>query len=59
MIDRLESMRGEQMYALDWETLFSNALAQWQEFLGILVGRNPEDVRLAALLDPSSQEVGS
>ncbi len=49
---KITSMVKEDMYALDWRSLFSQALAKWQEFLDILVSRAPEDERLQALLQP-------
>ena len=47
---RIERIKADLMWALDWEMLFSQALSQWQEFLEILAGRSPEDERLQALL---------
>jgi hypothetical protein len=58
MIAKLESLRNERMFAMDWSTLFEKACAAWQEFLEILVGRAPEDERLKALLQTGGVERG-
>ena len=47
---QIRSMERDDMFALDWPTLFSNATAQWKEFLDILSERDPTDPRLQALL---------
>ena len=47
---QIRSMERDDMFALDWPTLFSNATAQWKEFLDILADRDPADPRLQALL---------
>ena len=49
LTDKIVSLRSEDLYAQDWRTLFSNAISQWQEFLEILVVREPVDERLKAL----------
>ncbi len=49
--DKLEAIAREDMYALDWPTLFSNALAAWQEFLDAIITRAPSDERLRALIE--------
>ena len=46
---KIISLQREDMFAVDWNTLFSNAVAQWKEFLDILVDRAPDDPRLQAL----------
>ena len=51
VIDKIEAMQKEDMLALDWRTLFSKALAQWEEFLEALADRAPGDERIKALLD--------
>ena len=51
ILDKLESMRQDQMYAQDWPMLFERAVAQWREFLQALAARAPDDERLQALLD--------
>ena len=52
--DKILAMDNEDMFALDWPTLFSNAIAQWQDFLVILAGRDPQDERLNGLIADSS-----
>lgn len=49
--DKIKGMQKDDMFALDWGTLFGIALATWQEFLQILAGRAPDDERLRTLLD--------
>ena len=48
---KIKVLEREDMYAQDWPTLFSNAVSQWQEFLHLLVARDPQDERLKVLLD--------
>ena len=48
VVDKIRAMDTEDMFALDWPTLFANAVAQWEDFLVILAGRNPQDERLQA-----------
>lgn len=43
---RLQALARDDMYALDWPTLLAEAAAQWQDFLDILAGRDPQDERL-------------
>lgn len=50
LADRLRSLEREDMSALDWPTLLAQAAAQWQDFLDILAGRDPQDERLQVLL---------
>lgn len=50
-LDKIKSMKQERMFAMDWQTLFSEALAQWKEFLETLVSRAPDDERLKVLLE--------
>lgn len=47
--DKIIKLERDDMFAMDWNTLFARALSQWQEFLGILVARAPEDERMQAL----------
>lgn len=47
--EKIESLQRDDMFAIDWDTLFSKAVAQWEEFLSILVERAPDDPRLQAL----------
>ena len=51
IVDKIKDLQQNNMYALDWSTLFERASAGWQEFLEILVSRAPEDERLRALLE--------
>ena len=48
--DKVLALEDHQMYALDWPTLFAKAIAQWQDFLQILAGRDPQDERLQVLI---------
>ena len=48
--DKIQSLARDDMFAQDWSTLFANAIAQWQDFLEILVGRDPQDERLQVLI---------
>lgn len=50
LADKVQSLANDDMFAQDWQTLFDNAIAQWQEFLEILAGRDPQDERLQALI---------
>ncbi len=52
--DKLNALLKDDMYAMDWPMLFSKALAQWKDFLKILVARDPQDERLKALIDERS-----
>ena len=47
---KIQSLAKEDMFAQDWPTLLANAIAQWQDFLEILAGRDPKDERLQALI---------
>ncbi len=51
LVDKIIALEDDDMFALDWPTLFTNAIAQWQEFLVILAGRDPHDERLQVLID--------
>ena len=53
LMDRMDDMKNNDMFAMDWDTLFANAEAQWREFLGILVLRDPDDPRLQDIADIS------
>lgn len=50
-LDRLKTMKDDGMFALDWPTLFANAVSAWQEFLEILASRAPDDDRLRTLVE--------
>ncbi len=49
MLTKITDMKAHHMSALDWPTLFSNALSRWREFLDILLSRAPDDERLQSL----------
>lgn len=52
--NKIRSLARDDMFVQDWPTLFTNALAQWQEFLQTLAARDPQDQRLKVLLvDPT------
>ncbi len=51
VIDRLERMAKDEMYAIDWETLLRQAASQWKDFFTVLAARAPEDDRLVALCE--------
>ena len=55
MARKIQALRREDMFALDWETLFSNAMAQWDEFIDILAERDPQDERLQSLRTTHSE----
>jgi hypothetical protein len=50
LVNKIKDLKPHRMYAMDWDTLFNNALSQWREFLDILVSRSPQDDRLKSLL---------
>lgn len=49
MREKIRALEQADMFALDWPTLFANAIKQWQDFLTILAERDPPDERLKAL----------
>ena len=49
--DKVATMKNSDMFALDWQLLFSNAVAQWRDFLTILATQAPDDERLQALAE--------
>ena len=51
--NKIEALRKEGMYALDWPTLLNQAMARWGEFLETLATRAPRDKRLMSLLEKS------
>lgn len=53
MSGEVESMRREDMFALDWANLLAKAISQWMDFLKILAERNPNDERIKGLLGES------
>jgi hypothetical protein len=40
---------GSGMLCEEWSVLLRNAAVQWEEFLGILVERLPDDLRMRSL----------
>jgi hypothetical protein len=50
-LKKIESLGRENMHALDWNTLFENAIVEWRELMDILVSRAPQDERLKSLDD--------
>jgi hypothetical protein len=49
VLNRLNRIQKDDMYALDWETLLRQATVKWKDFLDVLITRAPEDDRLRAL----------
>ena len=50
LLNKIKTLEREDMFAQDWPTLFANAISQWQEFLEMLVARDPQDERLQVLI---------
>jgi hypothetical protein len=57
-VEKITSLKSQGMFALDWQTLLSNALAAWQEFLEILADRAPQDERLKTLIEDGNEAKG-
>jgi len=55
LVDEIESMKHQDMFAYDWSNLLSNAAAQWKEFRDILIERDPDDERLQSLRTTHSE----
>jgi len=51
LIQKIQAMRRDDLFAMDWDTLITMALRESKEFLTILVDRAPGDRRLAVLLE--------
>jgi len=49
-MDKLDSMRNDEMLALDWHALLGRALSKWEDLLRALAARTPRDPRLAPLI---------
>ena len=49
-LDKLESMRREEMLALDWQGLLARALSKWEDLLRALAARTPRDPRMLPLI---------
>ena len=47
----IQSMRDDEITAIDWDRLLSTATAQWRDYLHILLHRAPDDERLKALAE--------
>lgn len=50
-LDKIKSLKNEEMLVMDWNTMFEAALSQWREFLRALSKRDPKDERLKTLLE--------
>jgi len=55
----LERIAREGMTCTEWRTLLAGTEAQWQEFLGALVERSPEDERVRALAAKKADAEGT
>ena len=55
-LKKIQDMSADDMLVRDWPTLFTDALAQWRDFLGAVVLRAPDDARLMALLEDGGAE---
>jgi hypothetical protein len=49
-LDKLESMRNDEMLAMDWHSLLGRALSKWEDLLRALAARTPRDPRLEPLV---------
>jgi len=49
--DKIMALRTENMYAMDWNMLFSSAISQWKDFMSEILDREPSDPRLKELAD--------
>jgi hypothetical protein len=49
----IERMARSGMFCEEWSVLLRNAAAQWEEFLGILAERSPDDMRMRSLRGPA------
>ncbi|MCY4674020.1 MAG: ATP-binding protein [Bacteroidetes bacterium] len=49
--DKIEAMKGEDMYALNWSALLAKAEAGWRDFLDILEVRGGGDFRMEGHFD--------
>lgn len=54
---KIQTMQSQDMYAMDWLTLLTEAEAQWRDFLFALKERSPEDDRLLALTMDETESV--
>ncbi len=51
-LDKINSLKQENMYCIDWLSLLEESRVQWQEFLSILHDRAPGDERIKDLVSP-------
>jgi hypothetical protein len=58
LLDKIRSLATERMLAVDWPTLFRQALSRWRDFLQALASRTPQDKRLKDLLDEDDPSCG-
>lgn len=49
-VDKITSLKQENMFCIDWLTLLEESKAQWKDFLIILQERAPDDDRLKELV---------
>jgi len=47
---KIEGLKKNGMYAMDWPSWVDRAAAQWREYIEILATRAPDDVRLRELM---------
>ena len=55
LVDKIITLEDEDMFGLDWPTLFANAAPPRQDSLVILPGRGPQDERLQILIDGQTE----
>jgi hypothetical protein len=48
---KIQDMRSQNMFALDWQTLVRIAFKRYEEHFDALISRNPDDPRLKALAE--------
>lgn len=56
IVSKINDMKKDEKFVMDWKSLLVDALSQWKEFLKITASHNPHDERvkqLLALLDES------
>jgi len=51
VLKKIQDMRSQNMFALDWAALVHRAFSQYQEHFESLLARNPTDPRLKALAE--------
>ena len=55
-IEKIQSLRNDEMFAQDWNMLLEGAKAEWRELMDLLVSRAPQDERLKSLTVGESAE---